>query len=164
MQEFKNAILRIITDLFPCDLRDTIVVTGSPRSGTTWLSELFRELPGYKMLNEPLNLNSSVLARDVDRLEWRTHLLPETAAPEVEDLLHRALTGRVAAPHMWRFRASTAVGRLVETVMNRNLVVKLIRAGRMLPWFSKRFPVRTIVSIFRHPCAVVASQMNYQDT
>jgi len=32
----------------------------------------------------------------------------------------------------------------------------------MLPWFSARFPVRALVSIFRHPCAVVASQMAYQ--
>jgi aspartyl-tRNA(Asn)/glutamyl-tRNA(Gln) amidotransferase subunit B len=65
---------------------------------------------------------------------------------------------------MWRFRAETSVGRLAEIVTNEKLIVKLIRGGRMLPWFSERFPVRSIVSIVRHPCAVVASQMSYQDT
>jgi hypothetical protein len=33
---------------------EAIVVTGSPRSGTTWFLELLRTLPGYKAMNEPL--------------------------------------------------------------------------------------------------------------
>jgi hypothetical protein len=162
LKTVKHTGFRAATQLAPCNIEDTIVVSGSPRSGTTWFAELFRELPGYKMLNEPLSLNSSVPAQSIRKLEWRTHLPLEDEAPEVERLLHRALTGRIGIPHMWRFQASTAVGRLVESVRNRSLVVKLIRAGRMLPWFSARFPVRALVSIFRHPCAVVASQMGYQ--
>jgi len=162
LRTVKHAGFRAATQLAPCNIEDTIVVSGSPRSGTTWLAELFRELPGYKMLNEPLSLNSSVPAQSIRKLEWRTHLPLEEEAPEVERLLHRAPTGRIGIPHMWRFQASTAAGRLVESVRNRSLVVKLIRAGRMLPWFSARFPVRALVSIFRHPCAVVSSQMGYQ--
>jgi hypothetical protein len=64
---------------------------------------------------------------------------------------------------MWSFESETAVGRLWETVRNRKLVVKLIRAGRMLPWFSEQFSVRAIVSTFRHPCAVIASRLGYQE-
>jgi len=162
LRAVKHAGFQLATHIASCNIEDTIVVSGSPRSGTTWLAELFRELPGYKMLNEPLSLNSSVPAQSVEKLEWRTHLPLKKEDPEIKNLLHRALTGRIGVPHMWRFRAPTAVGRLTETIGNRNLVVKLIRAGRMLPWFSARFPVRALVSIFRHPCAVVASQMSYQ--
>jgi len=162
LQSIKNAVFRATTRLFSCDLQDTIVVAGSPRSGTTWLSEILRELPGYKMLNEPLNLTSSTLASRVDGLEWRTHVPRKASFPELEAVLRQAFTGKVETLHMWRFQSSSSMRKEVEVLTNRKLLVKLVRASRMLPWLSRQFPVRAIVSVFRHPCAVVASQMNYK--
>jgi len=164
VQKLKNVVLRATTSLLPCDIEDTIVVTGSPRSGTTWLAELLRELPGYKMLNEPLNLNSSPLAQQVDNLDWRTYVPPGASRPELEGMLEKALSGRVGIPHMWRFQSESGPRRLLETITNRKVVVKLIRGGRMLPWVSERFPVRAFVTIVRHPCAVVASQINHPES
>jgi len=37
------------------DIKNTLVITGSPRSGTTWLMEILRVIPGYTSLFEPLN-------------------------------------------------------------------------------------------------------------
>ncbi len=160
MQRVKTAVLRATTHLFPCDVEDTIVVTGSPRSGTTWLSELIRELPGYKMLNEPLHLKGVPEAKRIDDLEWRTHVPPDADFPELEALLRRYLTGRVGATWKWRLKDSNPARQIVQHIRRRKLIVKLVRIGRMLSWFSKQFPVRAIISTFRHPCAVVASQLN----
>lgn len=161
IQSVKNIVLRATTQLFPCDVEDTIVVTGSPRSGTTWLSELLRELPGYKMLNEPLHLKSAPETKQLDNLDWRTHVSPNADFPELESLLRRALTGRVGTTWKWRLKDSNPIRQLMQHTRQRKLLVKLIRAGRMLPWVTQRFPVRAVVSTFRHPCAVVASQLNF---
>ncbi len=37
-----------------CKIEDTIVLAGSPRSGTTLLLESLHKLHGYKAINEPL--------------------------------------------------------------------------------------------------------------
>lgn len=160
MQSIKNATLCAVTSLFPCNVEDTVVVTGSPRSGTTWLSELLRELPGYKMLNEPLHPNSAPNAQRIDGLGWRTDLSEEEEFPELERLLRLAFTGREGATWKWRLKDTSPVRQLLQHATRRKLLVKLLRASRMLPWVTSRFPVRAVVSTFRHPCAVVASQLN----
>lgn len=158
----KQAIFSFATQLSSCQTEDTIVVSGAPRSGTTWLAELLRELPKYKMLNEPLRVSSSALVKDIEGVQWRTYLDRETKFPELQAALHKALTGNVSSLWMWRFRSDHPVLMLYEHLRCHKLVVKIIRASRMLEWLSDQFPVRAIVHTFRHPCAVVASQMNYQ--
>ena len=37
-------------------LNDSILIVGSPRSGTTWLMEIFENIPGYSYIFEPLQL------------------------------------------------------------------------------------------------------------
>jgi len=37
------------------NLKDTIVISGTPRGGTTWLMEILETLPRYKSIFEPLH-------------------------------------------------------------------------------------------------------------
>lgn len=161
-QNTKQLVFAFATWLSHCHIEDTIVVSGAPRSGTTWLAEMLRELPGYKMLNEPLNISSSALTKDIKGLRWRTYLEESTSFPKLNYALEKALTGDVNALWMWRFRSDHPFLMLYEHVKCQKLVVKIIRASRMLGWLSDHFPVRAIVHTFRHPCAVVASQINYK--
>ncbi len=39
------------------DYSKVMIISGSPRSGTTWLGELISNIPKSIMLFEPLNLN-----------------------------------------------------------------------------------------------------------
>lgn len=152
-----SAVNRAAAD---CDLRDTIIVAGAPRSGTTWVAELFRELDGYKLLNEPLFLSNYPKAQEAG-FSWRTYLLPDAHAPRAEAYLHDALTGRMPLGPGWYFQRNSALGRLVEHATHRRLVVKFCRAGRMLRWMTSTFDVRGTVLVIRHPCAVVASQLHH---
>jgi LPS sulfotransferase NodH len=104
LQSIKNAVFRAATRLFPCDLRDTIVVTGSPRSGTTWLLELLRALPGYKALNEPLMYEE---ARHELGFSWRTYLNPKEEADEQRAYLETILTGQLGISPAWYFEAAS---------------------------------------------------------
>jgi hypothetical protein len=47
----------------------------------------------------------------------------------------------------------------MHRLLGNKLVVKSIGLSRLLPWISKRFELRGIYFIIRHPCAVVASQI-----
>jgi hypothetical protein len=145
-----------------CRTQDTIVVAGSPRSGTTWLSEIIRELSGYKLLDEPLSKTSSILVQHIKDLDWRPYVSENEQAEEIRKALNNALKGRAGRSHMWRFQSETPMLRLLEHISQRKLVAKIIRANRMLPWLTSQFALRAVVSIFRHPCAVVASQVQYQ--
>lgn len=161
MRRVKHNFFRVATNYFAgCDISDTIVVSGSPRSGTTWTAEIMREFPGYKMLNEPLNLDQHPKLKTAG-LDWRTYVPPHGDRATVYSHLQDVLQGREVRVWKWRFKADSPLGMLLEHLTRRRLVVKMIRASRMLQWFAATFPVRGIVYVIRHPCSVVASMMKY---
>jgi len=140
-------------------IEDTVVVAGSPRSGTTWLLELLRTLPGYKALNEPLMYEE---ARNGHGFAWRTYLDPGEEANEQRAYLEKNLTGQLDISPAWYFVADSRPAQLVEHATLDRLVVKFCRLNRMLHWFCGQFDVRGPVFIVRHPCAVVASMLRHE--
>jgi hypothetical protein len=135
-----------------------VVIAGSPRSGTTWLLELLRTLPGYKALNEPLMYQD---ARNGHGFSWRTYLEPEEEANAQRDYLETVLTGQLGVSSAWYFEANSRPAQLLEHATRDRLVVKFCRMNRMLHWFCGQFNVRGPVFIIRHPCAVVASMLRH---
>ena len=65
---------------------DSIVISGTGRSGSTWLAELVRNIQGYKCTNEPLAHTS---------LCTRTYIAPKQRAPKfLHPHIEEALKGR----------------------------------------------------------------------
>lgn len=143
-----------------CDISDTIVVVGSPRSGTTWLLEILRLLPKYKAINEPLNRKK---VRQNHGFYERTYIHPDQSAPKQRECLLKVLTGQVEPfpLYRWSFREKTDMRQIIEHATHNKLVVKFCRINRMIHWFDATFDVRGIVFIVRHPCAVVNSMLRY---
>jgi hypothetical protein len=137
--------------LFPYDLRRTIVISGSPRSGTTWLADMIATIPRSSVLFEPLNLDEVPDARAVG-FGWRTMLDADGGSASQVAFMQRVLSG-----HMLN-RWTTQDMR--PGAPTKTWVVKFVRANRMMPWIVANFPVRRPVIILRHPCAVVASQLD----
>lgn len=133
------------------NISDTIVVTGSPRSGTTWLGELMSTVPGYRMLYEPLDMNRHAESRAMG-LGWRPYIAPGTDWPEAEAFLYRILTGQLLN------RSTTTHLSMAQILTRKGWVIKFVRASAILKWMTERFPLRTPLLLIRHPCAVVASQ------
>ncbi|MCS4191513.1 hypothetical protein GGP51_003009 [Salinibacter ruber] len=141
-------------------VENTVIVSGVPRSGTTWLSEMIAEEPGYKLLSEPLFLRGAGERGEIG-LEWRTHIEPNENDEDVEGWLRRALSGRIPGDYVLTSRSLP--GRAIEFFLNQKNVVKFVRASRMLGWIDNTFDVRGIILLLRHPCAVVASQIHYDE-
>jgi hypothetical protein len=135
------------------DIHDTVVVSGCPRSGSTWLAELLNTIPGTCILMEPLYLTFVPEAKAAG-FSWRTEITEGSSWPEAETYLHRALTGQM----LNTFTVSRA--NWTQLWFPKHWIVKFVRANRLLFWLANRFPTRVPILIIRHPCAVVSSQMH----
>jgi hypothetical protein len=155
----RDKALDVLTDLSASsDCAETVVVVRSPRSGTTWLAEHFREWKEFKFLNRPLYLHSHPEAEKAG-FGWRTPIAPDEEALWAERYLEKALTGRLS--NGWHLTHTSSLGKAWEHATRRKVVVKFCRAHRLIHWLAGHFPVKGIVFIVRHPCAVLASMMNH---
>lgn len=151
----KNISLQLIGEVQArsYDISQTVVLSGSPRSGTTWLAELFASISGASVLWEPLHIRNQPELKEMG-FTWRTVIYPGTEWPEAERLFSDILSGR-------RLNLHTAKMCGFKEIWKRKFwVVKFVRANGLLYWLTQKFPVKPPIVIIRHPCAVVSSQMH----
>jgi hypothetical protein len=142
---------------------EPVVVLGSPRSGTSWLMRLIARPPGYCTIFEPLHHRWWPEARAVG-FGGR----PWDADERQRKYLEEVFRGEKGRRSIRKPRWSEAVGgnpvRLVRGILKRlradRLVVKFVRACRLLPWLVDAFPGCRYVYIVRSPYAVVSSQLS----
>jgi hypothetical protein len=165
-----NHITRVIQDfnnqLFKnkkIEIKDTILIVGSPRSGTTWLMEIFGALPGYTYLFEPLNPIWFPESFEVG-FRSRTYLSSDYSWPQGENYLEKIFEGKIVNlpiidNPVVDILQGFSFNNLQKYLFSNKLIVKSVNMNRMLPWIARRFHLRDIFYIVRHPCAVIASQL-----
>lgn len=145
------------------EMKDTILIVGSPRSGTTWLMDILGTLPGYTKVFEPLNPIWCPESFEVG-FRSRTYLKSNDSWPEGEEFFRKTFTGKIAnipikdnpmSDLLYGFSIKNAISHLFAT----NLIVKSVNMNRMLSWIAKSFQLKAIFFIIRHPCASIASQL-----
>lgn len=125
----------------------TLLVTGTVRSGTTWLAEqVLNHDNRYRMIFEPLNKWRSPVA--IPGLTWAKYLAPDDDAVEWRAALEAVVTGRIRSA--WTDRAN-------ERRISRRRIIKCVSATNLLPWFWQRHPDMRTIHIVRHPFAVADS-------
>lgn len=139
-----------------CGQKNTIIISGAPRTGTTWLMEILATLPKYKTIFEPLHMDRFPQLLKLN-FPPRIYVPPEEDNVFLQNHLKDVFRGVKISrnPHY-------SVVNLKE--INRRLpfngvIVKFINGNRLLPWISKRFETRATYLIIRHPCATIASQL-----
>lgn len=133
-------------DLARGDYRRSVLISGSPRSGTTWLSELVNHDNSYRRVFEPFHPGK---VRDFRAFRSRQYLRPDDRRGEYLEPVRRALSGELRGRWMDRGGPVLAERRLVKEV----------RANLLLGWISANFPGLPMVLLLRHPRAVVASRL-----
>lgn len=134
----------------------TILLAGSGRSGTTWITDVLCALPGIQQIFEPLfpPWNPEVRALtgwDSTDPYFRAHYLrPDATAPQWESLLFRVLAGQIRNYWTDYYRTS---------FLPERFLIKEVRANLMLGYIYRRFCPR-LVYIMRHPCAVIHSRLS----
>ncbi|USH00419.1 sulfotransferase domain-containing protein [Thermococcus argininiproducens] len=137
------------------NIQDTIIIAGTPRGGTTWFMELLETLPEYKSIFEPFNKKWFPGVKKLN-LPPRPYLEPDTENNPLKDYLNLVFTGQTVsrAP-----RFSLTPRSIKKRLLATKVVVKFIRANRLLPWIINNFKIRATYFLLRHPCATIASQL-----
>lgn len=132
-----------------------ILLVGSGRSGTTWLTNILTASPGIQQIFEPLNPVWIEQARKLtgwDRTPFYPrsfYLRAETDDPQWNAFLERVLRGQVRS--FWTDYERTSY-------FPNRFLIKFIRANLMLGYIYDKFQPR-MVYISRHPCATVYSRL-----
>ena len=129
------------------DICRSILVAGTARSGTTWLSDLIASQIPSRILFEPFNPN---LVSDYRHFHYFQYMRLGTENPEFYAFAKKVFTGRIR--NHW-------IDRQNERIISEFRLVKEIRANLALKWLHDNFPEVPILFIMRHPCAVVLSRM-----
>lgn len=132
-------------DLAPSH-RDTVLLLGSARSGTTWVGEVIDRNHDHRVVFEPLRADRVPEARVFANGQY---LRREDADPRYVDPMTKILTGRMRNP--W-------ADHLNHAVVARRRLVKEIRANLLVPWLVDRFPGMPVVLLVRHPLGVASSR------
>jgi hypothetical protein len=123
-----------------------------PRSGSTWLMELIWSQPGFKCVNEPLDLRNPLVRNALDISDWEElHALPPEALAKLHSYFEGYCEGRVHAAEPAPFR-----NRFYRPLTER-IVFKVIHGGEdKINWFRDSFHGR-VAYFIRHPIAVSLS-------
>ena len=140
-------------------LEDTFFLTGTPRSGTTWIYEIFSALLNSSFgIWEPINpRNYRILKRFDEPL--RPYLNPADQDKSLYDFFEALLKGQL-------YQTSTMedfnLKRFFQIAGSSDpLIIKSVRGNRMLPWLLENFKLNNTCLLLRHPCAVISSQLTH---
>lgn len=148
--------LRILKKRWPgrFEASKALILTSSPRSGSTLLGQVLEAIPKSSCLFEPLNILEVKEAHEAG-FTLRTYHSAEESWPKGEAYLRRVYEGRVLNRWLtWEIDFWRAL-------QSRHLIVKYVRANQLLPWMCRHMNTPPPIILVRHPCAVVASQIKF---
>lgn len=133
------------------DETKTVLLAGTPRSGTTWVGQLLATMPRSAVVFEPMRGESARAAG----IGWHTIEGRTIDDARAIDFLRRALRGEVRTG--WTMRENS-VRSLVSA---RTWIMKEVRVNRVLPWIVRHFGLTRGVLLIRDPYAVISSQIGF---
>jgi hypothetical protein len=132
-------------DMAPADA--TIFVCGSPRSGTTWVTEVLNYDNRYRHVGEPFTAGHVPIS---NHFALRQYLRPN------DDDLRFLQPARAIFAGKIRNAYTDSVNR---AILPRGRFVKDVRTVMLLKWYRVHFPNMPIVYVMRNPYAVAASRL-----
>jgi hypothetical protein len=126
-------------------LDKSLLISGTPRSGSTWLANLLGEMLRYRLIFEPLTHGTD----GIERYEAR-YFREDANSQDLRERFERLLVGTARDP---------ALDSRNQQALARGRLVKGIATNLLLGWFQKQFPSVPVVYLVRHPLLVVSSYM-----
>lgn len=141
-----------------------ILVTGAPRSGTTWVGQMLARAPGVGYIHEPFNLTTDAGIAGRPFTHFFQYVTPETEDRYVAHLERTLRFSYDLRRQLPTVRSPRAAARTVRDLY-RFTRFRLSRARPLVKdpiavfsagWLADRFEMDVVV-VIRHPAAFVAS-------
>jgi hypothetical protein len=129
------------------DIRKSILVAGTGRSGTTWLADIIASQISFRTMFEPFNPGRVPAFQGFHYFQY---MRPGVSNDELLNYCRRVFSGEIR--DRW-------IDRQVQHIFPKGRVIKDIRANLFLKWIQNIFPEMPLIYIIRHPCAVVLSRL-----
>lgn len=141
--------------IYPERNKDPIVISGSPRSGTTWIAETLAAIYKTKrVIWEPLQGGNRASHKlNLSKRPYIAH----NASPNVYHFFNSLLTGQQMNGYLLRLQKNPK--NIYSLLSNSQLIIKFIQGNGLLGYLHRTFNIPKPLVIIRHPCAVVSSQM-----
>lgn len=145
-------------------IEESLLVFGVGRSGTTLLMELLYSLPGYRIVFEPFHPlwgADEVLAGSPELFPYHDlYRRLNEDDPRLQRYVEKLLRGQVslASPTGARTKYEVVV-RIIKKMFANKVLMKCIRANKIVHWIARRFSAKGIYLIIRNPGATIASQI-----
>lgn len=129
------------------DTKKSILITGTARSGTTWLADILSFQLNGRIMFEPFH---SRKVEAYSQLHYYQYMRPTDQNELLSAYCRSIFTGTIR--HPW-------IDQQVESFVPDYRIIKAVRANLFLKWVRNEFPEISLLFIMRHPCAVVLSWM-----
>lgn len=132
------------------DKGNNVMIFSTPRSGSTWLMELIKTQPEFKICNEPLNIRNKNIARALGTSNWadlysENHTeIQKKYFSEIISNKHSFLNG---SPFRKYYRP-----------LSSRIVFKIINAGELIANDIAEASKSKLIYLLRHPISVSLSR------
>ena len=135
--------------------KDCITISGSPRTGTTWLMQILSQIHKSKTIFEPLHTTRFSIIEKLE-LPPRIFLPLDKENTALRCHLDKVFQGKAISKNpSYYLKYEEIKKRLIYD----KIVVKFINSNRLLPWIAKRYTTKSNFLIIRNPCATINSQI-----
>ncbi|WP_163538997.1 sulfotransferase [Gracilibacillus sp. YIM 98692] len=133
--------------------RNSVLLAGSGRSGTTWVSNIINYDNEYRYMFEPFHPDKVAEFKDFG---FHKYIRENTNDDVLLKRMESVLTGSIK--NKW-------IDGLNKRIVSDKRLIKVIRGNLFLKYISRKFPEIPIVFLMRHPCAVTNSRikLNWRD-
>lgn len=146
--KIKSFFFRFLSFDMNSDSDNTILLAGTGRSGTTWVSNLINFKNDYRYMFEPFhNQKVKIMQKN---FEYRQYLNPNKLSENHYQLIKKVVQGKVR--NLW-------IDSHNRKLLSKHRLIKDIRANFILYYIYKYFPEIPIIFVIRHPCAVAYSKI-----
>lgn len=143
-------LMKYLAKIFPIntnyDCKNTVLLAGVGRSGTTWLGNIVNHSNCFRDIFEPFRPDHT---KEWSNYHYKQYIKSTCQDNDLFMAAQYILSGRVNNKWCNRFNKKS---------ISSKRMVKEIRANFFLKWLKMNFPEVPLVFIMRHPCAVAVSR------
>lgn len=149
LTKINRRIRRILYIDLDQNYKNSILLAGTGRSGSTWVSGIINYKNEYRYIFEPFHPDKVRVAR---LFGTRRYIRPDNKNSNLLQAAKYILSGKIR-----NFWADNLNARFICT----KRLIKCIRVNLFLRWLYENFPGLKIVFLIRHPCATALSHVRF---